>query len=65
MISELTLAMVGRLGLATIAKTIHPYPTFSEANKSVATEWRKKSIPQRLLPIAQRYFAWKRGDQTV
>src|SRR5204862_5695009 len=30
MIAELTLAMVGRLRLGTIAKTIHPYPTQAE-----------------------------------
>jgi pyruvate/2-oxoglutarate dehydrogenase complex dihydrolipoamide dehydrogenase (E3) component len=33
MISELGLAMAGKLGLRTIAKTIHPYPTQAEAIK--------------------------------
>src|SRR5207245_8448127 len=33
MISELTLAIVGGLGLATIAKAIHPYPTQADATK--------------------------------
>lgn len=65
LLAEFNLAVKNKLGLKAILGTIHPYPTFSEANKSVATEWRKKSIPQRLLPIAQRYFAWKRGAQTV
>ena len=31
MISELTLAMVGGLGLKTLARTIHPYPTQADA----------------------------------
>src|SRR5205807_7932135 len=31
LISELTLAMVGKVGLGTIADTIHPYPTQAEA----------------------------------
>ena len=33
MISELSLAMVGGLGLKTLDQTIHPYPTQAEAIK--------------------------------
>ena len=40
MISEFTLAMKGRLGLNTIANTIHPYPTQAEVVKKVANSWR-------------------------
>jgi pyruvate/2-oxoglutarate dehydrogenase complex dihydrolipoamide dehydrogenase (E3) component len=65
LLAEFNLAVKNRLGLKAILGTIHPYPTFSEVNKSVATEWRKKSIPQRLLPFAQKYFAWKRGGQSI
>jgi pyruvate/2-oxoglutarate dehydrogenase complex dihydrolipoamide dehydrogenase (E3) component len=65
LLAEFILAVKNRLGLKAILGTIHPYSTFSEANKSVATEWRKKSIPQRLLPFAQKYFAWKRGGQSI
>src|SRR5260370_14984562 len=36
MISELTLALEGGLGLGTLARTIHPYPTQAEAIKRVA-----------------------------
>jgi pyruvate/2-oxoglutarate dehydrogenase complex dihydrolipoamide dehydrogenase (E3) component len=39
MISEFTLAMVGRFGLATIARTIYPYPTQAEAIRKVGDEW--------------------------
>ena len=35
-ISELTLAMVGKLGLGTILNVIHPYPTQAEAIKRAA-----------------------------
>ena len=36
MISEVTLAIVGKLGLGTILNTIHPYPTQAEGLKRVA-----------------------------
>ena len=34
MINEISLAMVGGLGLKTIANVIHPYPTQAEAIKA-------------------------------
>jgi pyruvate/2-oxoglutarate dehydrogenase complex dihydrolipoamide dehydrogenase (E3) component len=37
MLSELTLAMVGGLGMGTLANTIHPYPTQVEARKKSPT----------------------------
>jgi len=37
MISEITLAMVGNLGLGTIATVIHPYPTQAEAIRKAGT----------------------------
>ncbi len=60
MISEITLAMVGRLGLRTLAKTIHPYPTQAEAIKKIADAYNRT----RLTPIVKRLFeqwlAWTR-----
>jgi len=61
LLAEFNLAMKNGLGLKAILATIHPYPTFSEANRSVASEFRKKSIPHNLLKYAKKYFAWKRG----
>jgi dihydrolipoamide dehydrogenase len=61
LLAEFNLAVKNKLGLKAILNTIHPYPTLSEANRSVATEWRKKSIPKKLLPFAEKFFAWKRG----
>jgi pyruvate/2-oxoglutarate dehydrogenase complex dihydrolipoamide dehydrogenase (E3) component len=60
LLAEFNLAVKNKLGLKAILNTIHPYPTFAEANKSAANEWRKKSIPIKLLPYAQKYFAWRR-----
>ncbi len=60
MISELTLAMVGRLGLQTLARTIHPYPTQTEAMKKVADACHRT----RLTPFAKwllgKWLMWFR-----
>ena len=60
MISELTLAMVGGLGLRTLARTIHPYPTQAEAIKKVADAYNRT----RLTPFVKRLFKtwldWRR-----
>ncbi len=61
LLAEFNLAVKNKLGLKAILNTIHPYPTFAEANKSAANEWRKKSIPIKLLPYAKKYFTWRRG----
>jgi pyruvate/2-oxoglutarate dehydrogenase complex dihydrolipoamide dehydrogenase (E3) component len=49
MIGELSLAMVGGLGLGTIANVIHPYPTQAEAIRQVADEYNRT----RLTPLAK------------
>jgi pyruvate/2-oxoglutarate dehydrogenase complex dihydrolipoamide dehydrogenase (E3) component len=60
MISEVTAAMVGGLGLKTIAQTIHPYPTQAEAIRQVADAYNRS----RLTPVVRRllkwWFAWRR-----
>jgi len=60
LVSELTLAMVGRLGLGTIARTIHPYPTQAEAIKKVGDAYNRS----RLTPIVKwlfgKWLAWTR-----
>jgi pyruvate/2-oxoglutarate dehydrogenase complex dihydrolipoamide dehydrogenase (E3) component len=52
MISELTLAMVGKLGLGTISGVIHPYPTQAEAIKQAADAYNRT----RLTPLVKRLF---------
>jgi pyruvate/2-oxoglutarate dehydrogenase complex dihydrolipoamide dehydrogenase (E3) component len=60
MISELTLAMVGRLGLSTLAKTIHPYPTQAEAIKRVADAYNRTRLMPRVKRLFERWLAWRR-----
>lgn len=61
MLSEFTLAMRHGLGLNKILGTIHPYPTWAEANKYAAGEWKRAHAPQKLLAWVARYHAWMRG----
>lgn len=60
MISELTLAMVGRLGLKTVARTIHPYPTQAEAIKKVADAYSRTRLTPWVKWIFDKWLAWTR-----
>jgi len=60
MISEVTLAMVGKLGLGTILNVIHPYPTQAEAIKRVAGEHARSRLTPTLAKILGRILAWSR-----
>jgi dihydrolipoamide dehydrogenase len=60
-LSEFTLAMKHNIGLKKILETIHPYPTFSEANKYVAGAWRQSTKPAKVIYWLQRFHAWRRG----
>ncbi len=60
LLAEYVLAMKHGLGLNKILGTIHTYPTFSEANKYAAGEWKRAHQPQRLLAWVARYHAWRR-----
>lgn len=52
MISEVTLAMVGKVGLKMLATVIHPYPTQAEAIKKAADAYNRT----RLTPPIKRLF---------
>ena len=61
LLAEFVLAMKHGLGLNKTLGTIHTYPTWAEANKYVAGEWRRAHAPQRLLAWVAKYHAWRRG----
>ncbi|ARO86839.1 pyridine nucleotide-disulfide oxidoreductase [Nitrosospira lacus] len=61
LLAEFVLAMKHGLGLNKILGTIHTYPTWSEANKYAAGEWRRAHVPHRLLDWVEKYHAWRRG----
>ncbi len=60
-LGEFTLAMRHGLGLGKILATIHPYPGWTEAAKSVAGEWRRTRVPGWSLGLARRFNNWRRG----
>ncbi len=60
MISEVTLAMVGKLGLGTILNTIHPYPTQAEGIKRAAGLWVRTRLSPFTSALLRRFMAFRR-----
>jgi pyruvate/2-oxoglutarate dehydrogenase complex dihydrolipoamide dehydrogenase (E3) component len=60
MLSEVTEAIVGKLGLRTIAQVIHPYPTQAEAIKKVADAYNRTRLTPRVKGILERWLRWMR-----
>lgn len=60
MIAELTLAMVGKLGLKTIGGTIHPYPTQSEAIKKIGDAYGRTRLTPFVKNLFKTILAWTR-----
>jgi hypothetical protein len=54
MISEVTTAIVGKLGLNTLSGVIHPYPTQAEGIKKAADAYRRTL----LTPNSKRLLGW-------
>ncbi|HCT72398.1 FAD-dependent oxidoreductase [Psychrobacter aquimaris] len=58
---EFILAMKHGLGLNKILGTIHMYPTWAEANKYAAGEWKRNHAPETILNLLEKYQTWRRG----
>ena len=61
LIAEFVLAMRHKLGLNKLLGTIHIYPTWNEANKYVAGQWKQNHKPEKLLRWVEKYHDWRRG----
>ncbi len=61
LIAEFVLAMRHGLGLNKILATIHVYPTWMEANKYVAGNWKKNHAPQVILKLLEKFHRWRRN----
>ena len=61
MISEVTLAIVARIGLRRLARVIHPYPTQAEAIRKAADACSRARPMPRAQAIARRSLGWLRG----
>jgi pyruvate/2-oxoglutarate dehydrogenase complex dihydrolipoamide dehydrogenase (E3) component len=58
LLHEFVLAMKARIGLGTIASTIHAYPTFAELARKAGDKYNKT----RLTPRAKKIFTWLYKD---
>ena len=61
LIAEFVLAMRHGLGLNKILGTVHAYPTWMEANKYAAGNWKKDHAPKWALDWLEKFHRWRRG----
>ena len=60
MLTEISFAMNHKKGLKSIMSTVHPYPTWSEANKGVAGQWKNKTKPEKVLKWLKSFHTFRR-----
>ena len=60
LISEITLAMVAGVGLDTLARTIHPYPTQAEIIKKAGDAYNRTRLTPRVRWLFEKLLAWRR-----
>jgi pyruvate/2-oxoglutarate dehydrogenase complex dihydrolipoamide dehydrogenase (E3) component len=60
MLSEITLAMVGGLGLKALSKTIHPYPTQAEALRKLGDAYQRTRLKPWVKKLFKSWLAWTR-----
>ena len=60
MISEITAAMVGQIGLGRLAAVIHPYPTKAEAIRQTGDLYNRTRLTPGLKRLLARFLAWRR-----
>jgi pyruvate/2-oxoglutarate dehydrogenase complex dihydrolipoamide dehydrogenase (E3) component len=60
MISEVTLAMMARVGLGRLASVIHPYPTQAEAIRQVGDMYNRTRLTPRVKRLFAAWLRWTR-----
>jgi len=58
MINEITLAMVAGIGLRTLARVIHAYPTQAEAIKKAADAYNRTRLTPTIRSLLRRWLQW-------
>jgi pyruvate/2-oxoglutarate dehydrogenase complex dihydrolipoamide dehydrogenase (E3) component len=58
MINELTLAIVAGIGLRTLARVIHAYPTQAEAIKKAADAYSRTRLTPTIQSLLRRWLKW-------
>jgi pyruvate/2-oxoglutarate dehydrogenase complex dihydrolipoamide dehydrogenase (E3) component/uncharacterized membrane protein YdjX (TVP38/TMEM64 family) len=62
LIAEFVAAMRHGFGLNKILGTIHAYPTWVEANKYVAGQWKRSTATEGQMAFLAAFHAWTRGE---
>ncbi|MCH8320592.1 MAG: mercuric reductase [Acidobacteria bacterium] len=60
MISEISLAIVGGIGLKTLSNVIHPYPTQTEAIRQTADAYNRTRLTPFVKKLFSTWLAWTR-----
>lgn len=60
MIGEIALAMTEKLHAGALSRTIHPYPTQTEAWKRLGDAWQRTRLTPRVRSLFERFLAWRR-----
>ncbi|MEO7728942.1 MAG: mercuric reductase [Burkholderiales bacterium] len=58
MINEITLAMVAGIGLSTLARVIHAYPTQAEGIKKAADAYTRTRLTPAIQSLLRRWVQW-------
>jgi pyruvate/2-oxoglutarate dehydrogenase complex dihydrolipoamide dehydrogenase (E3) component len=56
LIGEIALAITAGIGLSTLSRTIHPYPTQAEVFRRAADAWRRTGLTPGFKRLLSRYF---------
>jgi pyruvate/2-oxoglutarate dehydrogenase complex dihydrolipoamide dehydrogenase (E3) component len=62
LLAEFVAAMRHGFGLNKILGTIHAYPTWVEANKYVAGQWKRSTATEGQMTFLTAFHAWTRGE---
>jgi pyruvate/2-oxoglutarate dehydrogenase complex dihydrolipoamide dehydrogenase (E3) component len=60
MISEITLAMVGKIGLGALGAVIHPYPIQADAIRQTGDLYNRTRLTPFVKKLFTRFLAWRR-----
>ena len=60
MISQITTAIKGGVGLKDIASTIHPYPTTAEVIRKTGDAYNKTRLTPRVAKLFETILRWRR-----
>ncbi len=60
MINEISLAMVAGIGLKTVSRVIHSYPTQAEAIRKAGDAYNRARLSPLLKALSSRWLAWSR-----